>query len=155
MFTSFLRAAARTVPLTSVTSYWVHSFETGTTRMQSTWTLMDFDVPTETLPCSRVRESPLNFTTDSGWIRTVEPSASRLAADPGLVSSKSPARTAVESRASLPLIHTPLVLCRIADPVSAAVSDGGSTRHSTQQMRQRRVGTLIPEPIFTMVQKKS
>src|SRR5207302_11477309 len=50
MFTSNLSASTLTVPLTSVTSYCVQSFETGTTFRQSTCALIDLDVPTVPLP---------------------------------------------------------------------------------------------------------
>src|ERR1700678_4269438 len=123
MLTSFLCAATCTVPFTSATSYCVRSRETGSTLMQFTCTLIDVEVPTDTLPCSRLRNVPWNFTTDSGWIRTDDPSASRLATKPGLVSSTSPGKTTVDPEVSAPFTHTPPSLCNTAEPVSAAVSD--------------------------------
>src|SRR5271170_4515274 len=115
----------------------------GSTLIQFTCTLIAVDVPTDTLPCSRVRKPPWNFTTDSGWIRAEDPSASRSATDPGLVSSTSPEKTAVESATSTPFTHTPPLLCTIAEPVSAASSDSGNRTTIPQQRKLRNAHTLI------------
>src|ERR1035438_545879 len=112
--------------------------------MQFACTLIQVEVPTETLPCSSVKESPWNFTIDSPWTRTDDPSASRLATNPGLVSTESPGKTAVEPDISVPLSHTPPSLCNMAEPVSAASSDSGNKRIITQEIKLREPDTLIP-----------
>lgn len=144
IFTSSLCAATSTFPVTSATSYCVRSLERGSTRMQFTCTLIAVEVPTETLPCSSVRNVPSNFTIVWGWMRTDEPSTSRLATKPGLVSSESPANMAVEPAISLPFTHTPPALRKIAEPVSAALSERGNRSSMTAEINLRRTGTLVP-----------
>src|SRR5208282_4615821 len=80
---------------------------------------------------------------DSPRIRTDDPSASRFATNPGLLSIESPANTAVEPAISVPLSHTPPSLCNMAEPVSAAVSDSGNSRIMAHEIRLRELDTLI------------
>src|SRR5208283_5051238 len=102
------------------------------TLMQFTCTLNDVEVPTLTLPCSSVRKLRSNLTTDSAPTSTDDPSISRLATNPDLVSSASPGKTVAESATSLPFTHTPPLLCTMAEAGPAASSDGGKTASITQ-----------------------
>ena len=80
--------------------------------------------------------------------QTEDPSASRLAMNPGFVSRESPGNTAVESATSSPFTHTPPLLCTMAEPVSAANSDSGNRRIITQETKMREADTLIAKLNF-------
>ena len=149
MFTSFLSAATRTVPVVSVTSNCVRSLEIGSTRMQFTCTLIMVDVPTDTLPCSRPRDVPSYFTIDSGRIRTADPVASSSATNPGLVSNTSPGKMEIESATSAPFTHTPPLLCTTADGASSAISESGKRTTNVHDMKVRK-NTRRPVGNFPM-----
>jgi len=52
--------------------------------------------------------------------------------------------TALESATSMPFTHTPPVLRKMAEPVSAAISDSGNRMIISQETKLREADTLIP-----------
>src|SRR5678815_5080421 len=130
--TSPLLAAICTVPSTSLTRNSVHCPEAGFTVTSPISAPTDFEVATVIDPCSSLRDSPPNCTSESGWTTMFDPVALMLATASFFVWIRSPEKTADDLGIFDPLTHAEPFAYSMAAPESAANREPGRSTISEQ-----------------------